>query len=61
MEDFVAALGLVLVVEGVLYGGFPGFARRIAAEASATPDGTLRAAGIAAVAAGVFVVWLARG
>ncbi|MDP3896928.1 MAG: DUF2065 family protein [Mesorhizobium sp.] len=61
MQDFVAALGLVLVMEGVLYGGFPGFAKRLAGEASTAPDNVLRAAGLAAVMAGVFVVWLVRG
>lgn len=61
MQDFVAALGLVLVIEGILYGGFPGIAKRVAQEASVAPDNTLRIAGLVAVACGVFVVWLVRG
>jgi uncharacterized protein YjeT (DUF2065 family) len=61
MSDLVAAVGLVLVIEGVLYGGFPALARRIAAQAASMPDELLRIAGLGSVAVGVFIVWLVRG
>ena len=61
MQDLWAALGLVLVVEGVVYGGFPSLARRLASEVLAMPEGVLRVAGLAAVAVGVGIVWLVRG
>jgi uncharacterized protein YjeT (DUF2065 family) len=61
VQDFVAAVGLVLVIEGLLYGGFPSFARRVASEAANAPESQLRVAGLVAIAAGVFVVWLVRG
>lgn len=61
MSDFVAALGLMLVFEGVLYGGFPTAARRLAAQMSLLPDSALRTAGIIAMIAGVGLVWLVRG
>lgn len=61
MTDFLAAIGLVLVVEGLVYCGFPGLAKRLATEVLDTPEGVLRTAGLAAVAAGVCVVWLVRG
>jgi len=61
MSDLIVALGLVLVLEGVLYGGMPGLAKRLAAEASAMPEGTLRVAGLVAAAVGVGLVWLIRG
>lgn len=61
MIDFVAAIGLVLVVEGLVYGGFPGLAKRLASEVLATPENTLRMAGLVAIALGVGVVWLVRG
>jgi uncharacterized protein YjeT (DUF2065 family) len=61
MQDFVAAIGLLLVVEGLVYGGFPGLAKRLAAEVLASPESTLRIGGIVALAVGVGVVWLARG
>ncbi len=61
MADFLAAMGLVLVVEGLIYGGFPGLARRLATEVLATPEHVLRVGGLVAIAAGVGIVWLVRG
>lgn len=61
MADFLAALGLVLVVEGLVYGGFPALAKRLASEVLATPENALRVAGLTAIAIGVGVVWLVRG
>ncbi len=61
MQDFLAALGLVLVIEGLLYGGFPAFAKRVAAEATQAPENLLRISGLIAIAGGVFIVWLVRG
>lgn len=61
MSDFVAAFGLLLVLEGLIYGGFPGFARRLGAQMSVTPESTLRVAGLTAVAVGFALVWLVRG
>lgn len=60
MGDLLAALGLVLVLEGLLYGLAPGLARRLAEAARVTPEEQLRVGGIVAVAVGVAVVWLAR-
>lgn len=61
MADLLAALGLVLVIEGLIYGLAPGLARRLAESVRETADDRLRLGGIAAVAIGVLVVWLARG
>lgn len=61
MQDFWAAIGLVFVVEGVVYGGFPGLAKKLATEVLAMPEGALRAAGLFAIAVGVGIVWLVRG
>ena len=61
MSDFIAALGLVLVVEGLVYAGFPGMAKRLATEVLGTPENALRIAGLAAIVAGVGIVWLVRG
>ena len=47
--------------EGVLYGGMPRLARRLAAEVLTMPEQALRIGGLAAVALGVLVVWLVRG
>ena len=61
MQDFLAAIGLVLVIEGVVYGGFPRLARKLASEVLSMPEAALRAAGLAAIAIGVGIVWLVRG
>jgi hypothetical protein len=61
VDDFLAAFGLVLVIEGLVYGGFPHLAKRLGAEVQSIPENALRIAGLAAIAFGVFVVWLVRG
>lgn len=61
MTDLIAAIGLVLVIEGIFYGGFPRLAKRMAAEATNAPDEVLRTAGLIAIVAGVGIVWLIRG
>jgi uncharacterized protein YjeT (DUF2065 family) len=61
VRDFLTAIGLVLVFEGVVYGGFPGLARKLAGEVLAMPENVLRMAGVVAAVLGVGVVWLIRG
>ena len=61
MSDLIVALGLVLVIEGVLYGGLPQLAKRLAAEVLTMPEQALRIGGLLAAVAGVFIVWLVRG
>ena len=60
MTDFLAALGLVLVIEGVLYALFPAGMRRMVADLLARPAETLRVGGLLAAALGLTLVWLAR-
>lgn len=61
MAFFLAALGLLLAIEGLTFAAFPGAAKRAAALIAETPDGTLRAVGIGAAIVGVLIVWLVRG
>ncbi|AZO37650.1 DUF2065 family protein [Mesorhizobium sp. M2A.F.Ca.ET.037.01.1.1] len=61
MQDFLAAIGLVLVIEGLVYGGFPALARKLAAEVLSVPENVLRVGGLVAIAVGVGIVWLVRG
>jgi len=61
MADFLTAIGLVLVIEGVLYALFPGTVRRMLALLMTQPPVAVRAAGLAGAALGVVVVWLVRG
>jgi len=61
MNDFFAALGLVFVLEGLLFAAFPGAAKRSLATILVTPEAGLRMVGIVSAAFGVVVVWLVRG
>ena len=61
MSDFVAALGLVLVIEGLLWAASPAMATRILQAAAETPEQVLRFFGVAAIGLGVLIVWLVRG
>jgi uncharacterized protein len=61
MRDFIVALGLVFVIEGVLFAAFPEMAKRAVASVLDTPDGLLRGIGLASALVGVVLVWLIRG
>ena len=61
MSELLAAIGLVLALEGALYALFPDIMRRMAARVVETPGDTLRLAGVVSVATGVAFVWLIRG
>jgi uncharacterized protein len=61
MSDFLAALGLVFAIEGIVLAAFPGSAKRAMAAALEIADGPLRIAGIISALLGVLIVWLARG
>jgi len=49
------------VIEGLVYGGFPGLARKLATEVLSMPENALRIGGLTAIAVGVVIVWLVRG
>ena len=61
MNDIAVALGLVLVIEGLLWAAAPQFGLRLLTIAAHTPEPTLRAAGALAVIGGIVIVWLVRG
>ncbi|MEL6423590.1 MAG: DUF2065 domain-containing protein [Pseudomonadota bacterium] len=61
MGDLVTAFGLVLVIEGLIWALVPGYARRTLEALDEMPEGTVRAVAIAAIVAGVVVVWFVRG
>jgi uncharacterized protein len=61
MSDLIVAIGLVLVLEGLMYAVFPGSLKRMMSMALNLPDDVLRRSGIAALALGVVIVWLVRG
>jgi uncharacterized protein len=61
MSDFIVAIGLVMVIEGLLWAAAPQLGLKLLAAAAHTPEHALRAAGAAAIAAGFVLVWLVRG
>lgn len=60
MELILLALGLVLVIEGLVYALAPFLVEKMLEAMKGMPLETRRRIGLAAVALGVFVVWLAR-
>jgi uncharacterized protein len=60
MSDFLAALGLVFVIEGVLFAVFPLGAKRAMSAVLDVPDGGMRIVGLASALVGVLIVWLVR-
>jgi uncharacterized protein YjeT (DUF2065 family) len=60
MLDLLAALGLALAVEGLLFAAFPDAVRRAMIEAAHSPSDRMRLIGIVSAVIGVVIVWLAR-
>ena len=61
MSDFLVALGLMFVLEGIVFAAGPGAAKRAIASVLEMPDSTLRVIGLVSAVFGVVVVWLVRG
>jgi hypothetical protein len=60
MSDFLAALGLVFVIEGLLFAALPTQAKRAVMSVLETPDAMLRIIGLVSALVGLGLVWLAR-
>jgi len=61
MAQFGAAIGLLLVIEGLLFAALPRLATRLAASALESPETSLRVAGIASAVLGIVLIWIVRG
>ncbi|MGI9483002.1 MAG: DUF2065 domain-containing protein [Hyphomicrobiales bacterium] len=61
MRDLITALGLVLVIEGLLYAVNPAGLKQLLTIVHDIPDETLRFAGAGAIVLGFLIVWAARG
>ena len=61
MSDLLVGLGLVFVIEGLLWALFPGFLLAMLEASKTLPEHSLRSAGAVAIAIGVIIVWLVRG
>ena len=60
MTDFLAALGLVFMIEGLVFAAFTAQAKRAMASVLETPETALRVIGIGSAVVGLIVVWLVR-
>jgi uncharacterized protein YjeT (DUF2065 family) len=61
MSDFIVALGLVFVIEGLIFSAFPATAKRAMESVQQTPDGALRTVGIVSAILGIILIWAIRG
>ena len=61
MLDFIAALGRVFAIEGILFAAIPNLAKDALRSAAETPVDRMRLIGIGSAVLGVILVWLARG
>ena len=58
--DFLIGLGILFVIEGLMFAAIPTWIRRAMQSALATPDHILRAVGIGSAVAGLILIWLVR-
>lgn len=61
MNDLFVGLGLVFVIEGLLWALSPRLGFRLLEMAASTSEQRLRLGGALAVAFGVFLIWMVRG
>jgi hypothetical protein len=61
MSDLVVAIGLVMVIEGLLWAAAPQLGLKLLQTAAEMPEHALRTAGAAAILVGFVLVWLVRG
>jgi uncharacterized protein YjeT (DUF2065 family) len=58
--DFLIGIGILLVIEGLMFAATPTWIRRAMKSALATPDHILRVAGIGSAVAGLILIWFVR-
>lgn len=58
--DFLIGIGILFVIEGLLFAAMPNWMRQAMKSAIVTPDNVLRAVGIGSAVVGLVVIWLVR-
>jgi uncharacterized protein YjeT (DUF2065 family) len=58
--DFLIGVGILFVLEGLLFAASPAWMRRAMKAAQATPDNILRAVGIGSAVFGLILIWAIR-
>lgn len=60
MSELFTAIGLVFVIEGLVYALAPGLVKKFASLIERIPEDAMRVNGMWAIGAGVLIVWLSR-
>jgi uncharacterized protein len=58
--DFLIGVGILFVIEGLLFTASPAWMRKAMKSAMATPDYMLRVIGIGSAVAGLILIWAVR-
>src|ERR1700709_1900295 len=58
--DFLIGVGILFVLEGLMFAASPAWMRRAMKSALATPDNILRLVGIGSAVAGLILIWAVR-
>ncbi|MFZ5963349.1 DUF2065 domain-containing protein [Thalassococcus sp. BH17M4-6] len=61
MQDILTGIGLVLVIEGLVYALAPSLVEQLLEALRAMPEDMRRNVGLGAVAVGVMFLWVAKG
>ncbi|MDR3471522.1 MAG: DUF2065 domain-containing protein [Devosia sp.] len=61
MSDFLAALALALMIEGLVYAAFPDQVKKWLAQLVTQPTARIRAGALACAAVGLILLWVVRG
>lgn len=61
MADLLVAIGLIFVLEGLIFAAFPDSAKKAVSAVLDTPSAVLRTIGLGSAVIGVVLVWLVRG
>ena len=59
-HDFLVGLGILLMLEGLLFAASPGWMRKAMQTAMASPDNFLRTIGLISAVAGLILIWMVR-
>jgi hypothetical protein len=61
MNDLLAALGLAVIIEGLLYAAFPEQMKKLLAQMNGQPAMRIRAVALGCAACGLALLFLVRG
>jgi len=59
-SDFMVGIGMLFVIEGLLFAAMPAWMREAVKSVLVTPDNVLRVIGIVSALGGLALIWLVR-